>query len=209
MPGGLHDGLPVQLLGRSLHPQRLRELRRDPVGRRGRFQGPQARRQDRPRQEGQVHRLRRRRRYLRHRPAVAVGRHGARPRHGVRVLRQRRVHEHGHPALRRHPLRRLDHHLRGGLVRPGQDAASQGPHVHPRRAPHPLYRTGFRQPLAGPRAQGGEGHQHRRPRVHQRARSLPPRLAHPLRHDGRDRAPGRGDQLLAALRGGERRVEPH
>ena len=68
--------------------------------------------------------------------------------------------------IQRYPLRRLDHHLRGGLVRPGQDAASQGPHVHPRCAPHPLYRTGFRQPLARPRAQGGEGHQHRRPRVH-------------------------------------------
>ena len=59
----------------------------------------------RHRRERQVHRLRRRRRHLRHRPPVAVGRHGARPQDALRLLRQRRVHEHRLPALRRHPDR--------------------------------------------------------------------------------------------------------
>ena len=63
---------------------------------------------------GQVHRLRRRRRHLRHRPAGALRRHGARPRHALRLLRQRRLHEHRLPALERHPGRGVDEHQPGG-----------------------------------------------------------------------------------------------
>ncbi len=63
----------------------------------------------------QVHRLRRRRRHLRHRPAGALRRHGARPRHALRVLRQRRLHEHRLPALERDAARRLDDHEPGRL----------------------------------------------------------------------------------------------
>ncbi len=46
----------------------------------------------------------RRRRHCRHRPAGPLRRHGARPRHDLLLPRQRGLHEHGHPALERHPL---------------------------------------------------------------------------------------------------------
>ena len=80
--------------------------------RRDRLPRPQEEGQDRG--QRQVHRLRRRRRHLRHRPAVALRRHGARPQHALRLLRQRRLHEHRLPALRRHAGRRLDDHQPGG-----------------------------------------------------------------------------------------------
>ena len=70
--------------------------------------GPAAARPHRRARE--VRRLRRRRWHLRHRPAVAVGRHGARPQHALRLLRQRRLHEHGHPAFQRHAVLGQDHH---------------------------------------------------------------------------------------------------
>ena len=98
------------------------------------FKGLQARRQDPGGQEGQVRRLRRRRRHVRHRPAVALRRDGARARHGLRLLRQRRVHEHRHPALVGDAARRVGDDRRGRRGPAGQDAAPQGPHVdHGRR----------------------------------------------------------------------------
>jgi hypothetical protein len=71
-----------------------------------------------------LRRLWRRRRHLRHRPAGAVGRHGARPQVPLRVLRQRGLHEHRHPALQRHALwRRTPPHPRGqGHARQDADA---------------------------------------------------------------------------------------
>ena len=112
LPRGEHHHLPVHLVEGQLHPHRLRELGRDALRRRDRVPRPQ---EEGPRRGGhQVHRLRRRRRHLRHRPAVALRRHGARPPDAVRLLRQRRLHEHRLPALRRHAAGRLDDHQPGG-----------------------------------------------------------------------------------------------
>ena len=61
---------------------------------------------------------------------------------------------------------------------------------------------------ARPRAQVGQGPGHAGRHVHQRAGALPPRLARGRRGDHRPRPRGRGDLLLAALRGRGRRVPP-
>ena len=111
LPRGEHHHLPVHLVEGQLHPHRLRELGRDALRRRDRVSRPQ---EEGPHGGGdQVHRLRRRRRHLRHRPAVALRRHGARPPDAVRLLRQRRLHEHRLPALRRDAAGRLDDHQPG------------------------------------------------------------------------------------------------
>ncbi len=103
LPRGEHHHLPLHLVEGQLHPHRLRELGRHALRRRDRLPGAQ---EEGPhRGERQVHRLRRRRRHLRHRPAVALRRHGARPPDALRLLRQRRLHEHRLPALRRHAAR--------------------------------------------------------------------------------------------------------
>ncbi len=127
--------------------------------------------------EHQVHRLRRRRRHLRHRPAVALRRHGARPPDAVRLLRQRRLHEHRLPALRRDADGRLDHHQPGRQVDIGQAAEPQEPHRHHDRPRARLRGPGLAARPARPRAQVGQGPGHAGRDVHQRARALPPRLA--------------------------------
>ena len=77
--------------------------------------------------EDKVHRVRRRRRHVRHRASVPLRRAGARARLHVRLLRQRRVHEHRHPAQLRDPVRRGHHHLARGQSGAGQDPEAQGP----------------------------------------------------------------------------------
>ena len=58
------------------------------------------------RRGGRRRRVRRRRRHVRHRPAGALRRARARPPLPLRLLRQRGVHEHRRPALRRDAVRR-------------------------------------------------------------------------------------------------------
>ena len=86
--------------------------------------------------QGQVHRLRRRRRHLRHRPPGPLRRHGARPPDAVRVLRQRRLHEHRVPALQRDAAGRLDHH------QPGRQRRSRASSATARTSPRSWWRTG-------------------------------------------------------------------
>ena len=57
--------------------------------------------------------------------------------------------------------------------------------------------------------EGREGVRGRRPRLHQRLRAVPARLAHPVQQVGRDREARRADRLLAAVRGRGRRVADH
>jgi len=61
-----------------------------------------------------IHRLRRRRRHLRHRSAGALRRHGARPQHALRLLRQWRLHEQPASSAPAPRGRRLDDHQPGG-----------------------------------------------------------------------------------------------
>ena len=126
LPRGLDDALPVHRLEGQLHPHQLRERRGHALRRRDRLPRPVQARQARGAR--QVHRLRRRRRHLRHRPAGALRRHGARPRHALRVLRQRRLHEHRLPALERDAARRLDDHQPGRRGAAGQARPQQEPH---------------------------------------------------------------------------------
>ena len=71
--------------------------------------------------QGQDHHLRlgRRRRHVRHRPAGPLRRRRAQRRYFLLLLRQRSLHEHRHPAQRRHALRRLDHHHPGQAFQEG------------------------------------------------------------------------------------------
>ena len=141
------------------------------------FKGTAARRQDPGGQEDQVHGCRRRRRHVRHRPAVAVRCHGARSRHGLRLLRQRCVHEHRHPALLGHAEGRMGDDVRGRLRAAGQAAEAQGPHVDHRSARRAVRRAGLDQPLERPHDQGREGVRSRGSGLPQRARDVPSRLA--------------------------------
>ena len=207
LPRSQHHHLPVHLVEEQLHPHRLRELGRHPERRRDRLPGPQE--EGRDRRERQVHRLRRRRRHLRHRAPVPVGRHGARPQDALRLLRQRRLHEHRLPALRRHADRRLDHHQpsRRGVGR--QAAGPQEPHRAHDRSRHQVRGSGLSPRSPRPGAQGGQGPVDRRPDLPQRARALPPRLARRRSRDHRPCARGGEHLLLAAVRVRGRRVSPH
>ena len=109
-------------------------------------------------------RLRRRRRHLRHRPPGAVGRPRARPPLPVRLLRQRGVHEHRHPALGGHAVRRLDHHQPLGRRELRQGAAAQGHDRDRDRPPRSLRRPGRRLALAGPEREGRARRRRRRAR---------------------------------------------
>ncbi len=93
--------------------------------------------------------LGRRRRHVRHRPPGPVRRGRAERGHHLRLLRQRSLHEHGHPALVGHALRRLDDDDAGQAL---QDPAEEGHRGHHGRAPHPLHRHGQRLPPRGPRS---------------------------------------------------------
>ena len=93
-----------------------------------------------PEEEPRGRRLRRRRRHLRHRPPGAVGRARARSPLPVRLLRQRGVHEHGHPALGRDAVRRVDDDQPVGSRESRQGAAAQGHDRDRDRAPRPTSR---------------------------------------------------------------------
>ena len=143
LPRGRDLDLPVHGVAGALDPQRLRERRGHRLRHRGDVPVAEEAGQAPRGHRASVHRLRRRRRHLRHRPAVALRRHGARPPAALRLLRQRRVHEHRHPALERHADGRLDDHLAGRQGQPRQDAVAQGPDRDHRGAPHPLRRPGL------------------------------------------------------------------
>ena len=69
------------------------------------------------------------------------GRVRARPRHHLRLLRQRGLHEHRHPALRCDALRCHHHDQPGREVLDGQPAAEEGPARDPRGARLPYVAT--------------------------------------------------------------------
>ena len=92
--------------GTSLAARRVRERRCGRERRRGAQRALASQARAAGRRGGHGRRLRRRRRHLRHRPAGAVRRARARPPLPLRLLRQRGVHEHGRPALRRDTVRR-------------------------------------------------------------------------------------------------------
>ena len=207
LPRGVHDALPLHRLEGQLHPHQLRERRGDALRRRDRL--PRAVQARQARGARQVHRLRRRRRHLRHRPAGALRRHGARPRHALRVLRQRRLHEHRLPALERDAARRLDDHEPGRRGAARQARPQQEPHRDHGGAPSALRGAVVAARPAGPHPQGVQGAGDRGPDVPQRALRLPARLAHRQRRGHRPHAPRHRDLLLAAVRGQRGRVPPH
>ena len=108
LPRGRDDALPDDRLERPVAARRVRERGRGRERRRGRLpRAPPARRAAAGRRADD-RRLRRRRRHLRHRPAGALRRARARATVRLRLLRQRGLHEHRDPALRRDPVRRGD-----------------------------------------------------------------------------------------------------
>ena len=112
------------------------ELRGGGVGGRGGPEGAPAQGKDR-RPAHQVRRHRRRRRDDGHRLPGPLRGDGARPRHALCLLRQRGVHEHGHPALQRHPLPGLDDdgpRRQGDPREPGLEEEPARDHGRPQRA---------------------------------------------------------------------------
>jgi hypothetical protein len=102
-----HRGtVPPVVAARAALPHSLRDRRR------GRVRHPGSTRRAR-RYRDHCDGVGRRWRHLRHRAAGAVGRSRAQRELHLRLLRQRGVHEHRHPALVRHTMGRLDHHNAG------------------------------------------------------------------------------------------------
>ena len=87
---------------------------------------------------------------LRHRPPGALGRAGARPPLPLRLLRQRGVHEHGRPALRRDAVRRVHDDEPGRPRELREGAAAQGHDGDRGRPPRAVRRAGRVDPLARP-----------------------------------------------------------
>ena len=198
MPRGRHDSFSGQRLDGALAARRVRERGGGRVRRRDRSPGtcPPRRAGGRA---GDVRRLRRRRRNLRHRAPSPVRRARAWPPHDLRLLRQPGLHEHGRPAIRSHTALRVDDDHAGGPREHGQAAGAQGHRGDRGCPPCPLRRSGRRLPLAGSLREGPQCGRCRLV-VHQRPRRLPARLA-PHTTDRRPRlATRRGDARLAALR---------
>ena len=128
LPRGFHLPVPVHGVAGTVDAQRLRERRGHGLGHRDHV--PVAPEAGQAQEEHEVHRLRRRRRHLRHRVPGPFRRHGARPSAALHLLRQRRLHEHRHPAFERHALRRGHDDLPRRLQGPGQAPAQEGPDPH-------------------------------------------------------------------------------
>ena len=205
LPRGLLHPLSGELLAAALDPFALRQRA-----------GGQHR--DRRRAEGQGPRghprgrTGRRRRHPRHRLRLPVGDVRAKRRRALHLLRQRGLHEHRRPALRRDAARRADRQHQAGRrragqrLRPGQERAAD--------------RDGARDPLrrhchglraSRPRVQGREGDGDAGRPLSARLRPLPPGLGIGIEGHDRDRAPRQGERDLPRLRGrgrrGRRRLE--
>ena len=140
-----------------------------------------------------------RRRHQRHRPPVSLRGPGAGHQLHLRLLGQRSLHEHRHPALQRHALRGHDHDLAPreaeqgpGHLEEGHDRHCRGPR-HSLRG-HRLAQLSFRPVLQGAQGPGDPG-----AGLHQRPVRVPHGLA--LRH-GPERPvgpPGGADRRLSPL----------
>ena len=125
------------------------------------------------RRRGRRRRLRRRRRHVRHRPAGPLGRARARPQAPLRLLRQRGLHEHGHPALRRDAVRSRDHDEPERRRELRQGPAAQGHDRDRGRPSRALRGAGHRVALARPQRQGRARRRCRGPGLPERAHGLP------------------------------------
>ena len=173
---GRDDEIPDDGLERAVAPRRVRECRRSRERRRGgAARAPPASRA--PRRRGRrSRRLRRRRRHLRHRLAGPLGRTRARPSLPLRLLRQRGLHEHGRPALRRDAVRRQHDHEPDRHRELRQGTAAQRHDGDRRRAPRAVRRAGRVDLLGRPEQQGGARRRSRRAGIPQRPHRLPARL---------------------------------
>ncbi len=129
----------------------------------------------------------------------------------LHLLRQRRLHEHRHPAEQRHAVRGLHQHHAHRAREPGQDDRLQEHAAGHGHARDPLRGHGHAQPPRGLRQEAGEGQGGRqaRLRLHPRVRAVRGGLEDPggLIHPG---VPRRGeDQLLPALGDGRRGLPHH
>ena len=176
--GGLHERRGIQLPAAFVCKQRDDHAFCGDCERahryRGRFAGAghQARR---------LHRggFRRRRRHRRHRPAGALGRHRPQRRRALHLLRQRGVHEHGHPEELADALRREDHHHAGRAQRARVPDAEEERVRDRGRARHSLCGHSKRGVPARLPAQAGTRPRHPRHALHPRDRALPDRLGLP------------------------------
>ncbi len=162
--GGLLHALPGDRVGGPLDPLALRELCSGCIGHRGIAEAAGAK------GEGRLHR--RRRCHARYRGALHQRRLRARPRHHLHLLRQRGLHEHGHPAVGCDAVWCEHHDEPCGEVFAGEPPSEEGHASYPRRSRRALRRDRLDRLPERLRPEGRAGDQHPRPLLHPGACSL-------------------------------------